>query len=290
MARATTKAKTEKPADEVAPEPTEIIAFKGTDKNGQCRGYQFEVGKTYTHVGEVEACSSGFHSCENPLDVWGYYGLGEDNRFFRVRAGGKIARHRSDSKIASGSITIEAEIKLPDFIKAAVKWVIDATKGKGDDPTGDYAQIGSSEVTTRRIGSSGNSARIGSSRYYAQIGSSGYYAQIGSSAGTYAQNRQQRELPRAQILAAWRPEPRADRQQRELRADRCNSGNSARGSAASGVLRADRCNRRRVPLLRSRGPRSQSQGRCRWRYLPRLSRRQATALRNRLRRRGRDQG
>ena len=49
--------------------------------------------------------------------------------------------------------------------------MIDQTKGKGDDPKGNYA----------RIGSSGDGAQIGSSGYGAQIGSSGYGARIGSS-------------------------------------------------------------------------------------------------------------
>lgn len=39
-----------------------IVAFKGMDKNRQCLGFQFEVGKSYTHDGEVRACSSGFHA------------------------------------------------------------------------------------------------------------------------------------------------------------------------------------------------------------------------------------
>ena len=82
-----------------------ITAFKGFDKNIQCRGYQFEIGKTHTHEGEVEACSSGFHSCENPLDVLNYYPLISDdgslNRFASVKASGTISRHDGDSKIAS---------------------------------------------------------------------------------------------------------------------------------------------------------------------------------------------
>jgi hypothetical protein len=168
--------------------PAPIVAFKGFDKDLKCRGFQFEVGKTYRHDGPVRACESGFHACTEPFDVWGYYGP-VDCRFAEVELSGKTATHDQDSKIAAAEITIKAELTLPQFIKRAVDRVIELTKGKGDDArigsSGNYARIGSSGYGAQ-IGSSGYGARIGSSGYDAQIGSSGDDARIGSS-GNYAQ-------------------------------------------------------------------------------------------------------
>jgi hypothetical protein len=167
---------TEKKAAEAA---APIVAYKGFDKDMKCRGFQFDVGKTYRHDGPVRACESGFHACTEPFDVWGYYGP-VDCRFAEVELSGKTATHDQDSKIAAAKITIKAELTLPQFIKRAVDRVIELTKGKGDDPSGNGAQIGSSGDDAR-IGSSGNGAQIGASSRGAQIGSSGDYARIGSS-------------------------------------------------------------------------------------------------------------
>ncbi len=39
--------------------------YKGFNQDMTCRNFKFEEGKTYTHEGNVEACSSGFHLWEN---------------------------------------------------------------------------------------------------------------------------------------------------------------------------------------------------------------------------------
>lgn len=104
-----------------------IKAYKGFNTDMTCRGFQYELGKTYEHKGDVEACSSGFHACEHPLDVFRYYPPAT-SRFAAVAMDGETSKDGSDTKIAAAKITIEAELKLPDIIAAAVKWVFDRAK------------------------------------------------------------------------------------------------------------------------------------------------------------------
>jgi hypothetical protein len=100
-----------------------IITVKGFDQNLRCRDYQFEVGKTYTHEGAVKVCESGFHAVEYALDVFGYYPP-SDSRYCVVAQSGQIGRHADDTKIVSASITIQAEIKLPQLIQRGVDWIM----------------------------------------------------------------------------------------------------------------------------------------------------------------------
>ncbi|MEW2970274.1 DUF7666 domain-containing protein [Pseudomonas aeruginosa] len=100
-----------------------VTAYKGFKQDLTCRGYQFEIGGTYKHEGEVKACASGFHSCEYPLDVFGYYTPGE-SRFAIVKASGQLSRHDDDSKIASATLVVEAEISMPTMISRALDWIM----------------------------------------------------------------------------------------------------------------------------------------------------------------------
>ena len=100
----------------------EIIAYKGFDESLKCRGYQYEIGKTFAHDGAVKACESGFHACEYPLDVFSYYPP-SSSRFAIVKMYGETSKDGDDTKIASAKITIETEIKLPEMINRAVDWI-----------------------------------------------------------------------------------------------------------------------------------------------------------------------
>ncbi|EJJ1402598.1 hypothetical protein NIO50_003226 [Salmonella enterica] len=101
----------------------EIMTFKGFNKNLKCRDFQFEIGKTFHHDGKVEACGSGFHACECPFDVFSYYPPAE-SRYAETISFGVIDREEiGDTKIASASITIKAELTLPQFIQRGIEWI-----------------------------------------------------------------------------------------------------------------------------------------------------------------------
>ena len=104
-------------------EQPSVTAYKGFDKNLKCRDFQFKVGKEYVHKGKVEACESGFHACEYPLDVFGYYPP-SGSRFAIVEQSGELSRHDNDSKIASSHLSVKAEISFGDLVKASVDFVL----------------------------------------------------------------------------------------------------------------------------------------------------------------------
>lgn len=65
-----------------------VEGYKGTNCDMVCRDYKFEIGKQFDmpEGSKIEDCKSGFHFCKDLKDVFGYYNIGDGNRFFRVRA------------------------------------------------------------------------------------------------------------------------------------------------------------------------------------------------------------
>ena len=113
------------PADEV------VTTIKGFDQNLQCRGFQFEIGKTYEATGKIVACENGFHAIEgHPLEVFNYYPPA-NSRYCETIQSGDLARHSVDSKIASAKITIGVEISISKLTARTVKWVFDRANWSG---------------------------------------------------------------------------------------------------------------------------------------------------------------
>ena len=98
--------------------------YKATDKDMKCRGFRYELGKTAEVDGDVELCKSGLHACEMPLDVLGYYALGDGSRYFEAEledVSGEM--HSDDTKRVGKKLTLSAEIGIPGLVKAQVEYV-----------------------------------------------------------------------------------------------------------------------------------------------------------------------
>ena len=99
-----------------------MIVYKGTDKDMKCIGFQYELGKEYEEQ-EAELCEKGFHGCEYPLDVFGYYPPA-GNRFFVADLDGVTDEEDDDdSKRAGTKIKLRAEIGIAGIVKAAVEYI-----------------------------------------------------------------------------------------------------------------------------------------------------------------------
>jgi hypothetical protein len=102
----------------------------------KCRGFQFDLGKEYVEE-EAELCEKGFHGCEYPLDVFGYYPPA-GNRFFEADLDGVTDEAKGDSKRAGTKIKLRAEIGIAGIAKAAVEYIKERAESS-DNQTGDQS-------------------------------------------------------------------------------------------------------------------------------------------------------
>ncbi|MBR8350306.1 hypothetical protein KDX21_06930 [Burkholderia cenocepacia] len=144
-----------------------IVSYKGFDADMKCRGFQYAAGEEYTHEGDVEACATGFHACEYPLDVLRYYSP-NTSRFFVVEQSGTLSRHDGDSKVASSKIKIGVELSLPGLIKAAVEYTF--SRAKPIDPNSPAYSTADNGLAT----ASGDSGAATASGYSGAATASGY--------------------------------------------------------------------------------------------------------------------
>lgn len=102
-------------------------AYKGFNADMTCRGFQFEEGKTYEHDGEVKLCKSGFHACEDPLDLFKYY-YPSSSEFHEVELDDVSDEREADTKVVAKKITIGAKLSLDKLIKACIAFRLSKMK------------------------------------------------------------------------------------------------------------------------------------------------------------------
>ena len=111
-------------------------AYKGFNSKMQCRGFQFEEGKTYEEP-IADLCHKGFHACEAPLDVFGYYPPVADdgtlNKYHEVELEEVSDKTSVDTNRVARKIKIGAELNISNLVKAHVEYVKEHVGDKKED-------------------------------------------------------------------------------------------------------------------------------------------------------------
>ena len=104
-------------------------AYKGFDKDLKCRGFQYEVGKTYEED-KAELCNSGFHACLYPQDCFGYYPP-SNSRYCLVELDDIVeSKDQNDTKVCGKKIKIIKELTIEEMTTASVEYVLDLADKK----------------------------------------------------------------------------------------------------------------------------------------------------------------
>ena len=151
--------------------------YKGFNKDLTCRGFQFEVGKEYEEE-SASLCNSGFHACENPIDVLKYY-TPASSVYHEVELDGVSDEREKDSKVCARKIKVGAELKLADMIKLGVEIDIDSAKKvkKRDSShaaTSGYSSPAATSGYFSHAATSGNFSHAATSGNFSPAATSGY--------------------------------------------------------------------------------------------------------------------
>ena len=96
-----------------------IRGYKVFNPNWTCKGFQFEVGRTFTEDVTQVCHGRGFHFCTKAVDCLKYYSFDPDNKVAEVEALGDIDTNNDDSKCYTNKIHIIREISWQEVLNLA---------------------------------------------------------------------------------------------------------------------------------------------------------------------------
>ena len=142
--------------------------YKGFNKDMTCRGFQYEVGEDY-ETNDAQVCSSGFHACEMPLEVFQYY-KPSDSVYCEVIQDGKISKSDEGTKIASSKIHIGIRLSIAELVKAQISFVFDRIKNLKEESSAATSGNWSSAATSGNGSSAAASGEESSAATYNRNG------------------------------------------------------------------------------------------------------------------------
>ena len=90
--------------------------YKVFNSDWTCRGYQYEIGKTYEIAESPKCCKVGFHFCEKLADCFNYYSFDPNNKVAEIEAIGEIHFDDTNSKCCTNKIVILKELKWSEVL------------------------------------------------------------------------------------------------------------------------------------------------------------------------------
>ena len=114
-----------------------IKGYKVFNSDWTCRGFQYKVGETFTHNGNIEMCGKGFHFCQKASDCFNYYDFNSNNKVAEVEAIGLVETR--GNKSVTDKIRIVREVSWQELL-TIVNEGHDCTGlcNTGDRNTGDH--------------------------------------------------------------------------------------------------------------------------------------------------------
>ena len=143
--------------------------YKVFNSDWTCRGYQYEVGKTYDIAESPKCCKVGFHFCEELADCFNYYLFDPNNKVAEIEAIGEIHFDDTNSKCCTNKIVILKELTWAEVLDMC-------NTGKGNSG---YRNSGN------RNSGKGNSGHRNSGSWNSGDRNSGYYNSGSWNSGNY---------------------------------------------------------------------------------------------------------
>ena len=138
--------------------------YKVFNPDWTCKGFQYEVGRTYEIEDAPIICERGFHFCAKAVDCFRFYDFTPVNKVAEVEAFGEIVSDGYGSKFCTNKIAIIRELSWEEVLRIV-------NTGHGCTGLGNSGEQNSGDYNSGRC----NSGNYNGGHYNTGSGNSGSY-------------------------------------------------------------------------------------------------------------------